>query len=309
MTPRSLTVSVPATTANLGPGFDTFGLALDLWNEAVFCLEGQGIYVDFLGGQALDDLPTGSDNMIARAFTRLYEHQGAPLPPGVHITCTNRIPTGSGMGSSAAAVLAGLAAANAFLGSPLNQDGLLLLATEIEGHPDNAAAGIFGGLTVSLMDGASILTRRFDVPPFAVALAVPKFYLPTRVARAALPEAVPLPDAVFNISRAVMVVEALRSGDLDLLGRVLLDRLHQPYRFKLIPGCIPAQEAARAAGAKAVALSGAGPGLLAFAPQADCPAVAAAMQRSFEAAGLSCVSFVLATSQKGVQVKSDSETA
>ena len=270
----------------------------------MFCLEGDGIYVDFSGGQVLDGLPTGSDNLIARAFTCLYAKQGVPLPPGVHITCTNRIPTGSGMGSSAAAVLAGLAAANAFLDSPFDRDGLLLLATEMEGHPDNAAAGIFGGLTVSLVDADCILTRRFDVPPFSVALAVPKFYLPTRVARAALPECVPLPDAVFNISRAVLVVEALRGGDLDLLGRVLRDRLHQPYRFKLIPGCMNAQEAAFAAGARAVALSGAGPGLLAFAPQADCPAVAQAMQHSFESAGLTCVSFVLATSQKGLQVES-----
>ena len=209
------------------------------------------------------------------------------------------------MGSSAAAVLAGLGAANAFLGSSLDLDGLLLLATELEGHPDNAAAGIFGGLTVSLAENGSILTRRFDVPPFAVALAVPNFYLPTRVARAALPENVPLPDAVFNISRAVMVVEALREGDLDLLGRVLHDRLHQPYRFKLIPGCMHAQEAARNAGAKAVALSGAGPGLLAFAPPEACPAVAAAMQHAFEAAGLGCVSLVLTTSQKGLQVQVD----
>jgi homoserine kinase len=196
-----------------------------------------------------------------------------------------------------------LAAANAFLDDPLDKDGLLLMATGMEGHPDNAAAGIFGGLTVSLMEQNSILTRRFDVPPFAVALAVPKFYLPTRVARAALPDSVPLPDAVFNISRAVLVVEALRNGDLDLLGRVLRDKLHQPYRFKLIPGCAAAQEAALAAGARAVALSGAGPGLLAFAPGEVCPAVAAAMQQRFEAAGLACVSFVLNTSQKGVQVE------
>ena len=303
MTPRRLTVFTPATTANLGPGFDTFGLALDLWNEAVFCLEGREFYVDFSGGQVLDALPTGSDNLIARAFCHLYEKQGAPLPAGVHITCTNRVPAGSGMGSSAAAVLAGLGAANAFLGSPLGLDGLLLLATELEGHPDNAAAGIFGGLTVSLTESGSILTRRFDVPPFAVALAIPNFYLPTRVARAALPENVPLPDAVFNISRAVMVVEALRNGDLDLLGRVLVDRLHQPYRFKLIPGCIHAQEAAKAAGAKAVALSGAGPGLLAFAPREACPAVADAMQHAFEAAGLSCTSLVLVTSARGLQVQ------
>ena len=135
-------------------------------------------------------------------------------------------------------MLLGLLAANTFLDNPLNQDELLGLATEMEGHPDNAAAGIFGGLTVSLVEAGRILTRRFEVPPFCVALAVPNFYLPTRAARAALPECVPMQDAVFNISRAVMVVEALRNGDLDLLSQVLADRLHQPYRFKLIPVCI-----------------------------------------------------------------------
>ncbi|MCE1253803.1 MAG: homoserine kinase [Anaerolineae bacterium] len=303
MSPDRITVRVPATTANLGPGFDAFGLALDMWNEAVFCLEGCETYVDFTDAAAdSGQLPTGGDNLIARSFAFLYEKRGLTPPAGLHITCTNRVPTGSGMGSSATAVLSGLAAANAFLANPYDKDGLLELATELEGHPDNAAAGIFGGLTVSLTENGRILTRRFDVPPFSVALAVPSFYLPTRAARAALPECVPIKDAVFNISRAVMVVEALRDGDLDLLGRVLDDRLHQPYRFKLIPGCFAAQDAARSAGARAVALSGAGPSLLAFSAEADCPAVAAAMQRAYESAGLACRSFVLATSPVGVQV-------
>jgi homoserine kinase len=304
MSPERILVRTPATTANLGPGFDTFGLALDLWNEAIFCLEGNQTYVDFTDSSAASgQLPSDSENLIARSFTYLYQKQGLTPPAGVHITCTNRVPTGSGMGSSATAVLTGLAAANTFLGKPLSPDELLGLATELEGHPDNAAAGIFGGLTVSLKEGEKIITRRFDVPPFSVALAVPNFYLPTRAARAALPEVVPLQDAVYNISRAVMVVEALRTGDLELLSQVLSDRLHQPYRFKLIPGCLNAQAAARTAGARAVALSGAGPSLLAFSAEADCAVVAKAMQHAFEAAGLSCLSFVLATSRIGVQVE------
>ena len=299
---RHLSVRVPATTANLGPGFDTFGLALDLWNEAVFDLEGNDFSVDFSGPDDHKDLPSGCDNLIARAFAYLYQCQGASLPSGVHITCTNRIPTGSGMGSSAAAILTGLGAANTYLGHPLDEDGLLVLASKMEGHPDNAAAGIFGGLTVSLSETGHVMTQRFDVPSLPAAIAVPKFHLPTQTAREALPECITMKDAVFNIGRAVLVVDALRRGDLDLLGQVMVDRLHQPYRFKLIPGCLLALDAAKTAGAKAAALSGAGPGILAFAEPDVISAVAEAMRAQFVAAGLDCQSMVLNTSQKGMQV-------
>ena len=303
MTVGCLTVYAPATTANLGPGFDTLGLALDLWNEAVFCLEGDGFLIDFKGEHRHGGLPDDSENLIARAFSHFYNKQGKEVPRGVHITCTNRIPTGSGMGSSAAAVLTGLGAANAFLGNPLERDGILEMAAEMEGHPDNAAAALFGGLTVCLNGDRPILTRCFEAAPLPVVVAVPKFHLPTQTARAALPSEVSIKDAVFKIGRAVLVVEALRSGDLDLLGQVMADRLHQPCRFKLIPGCLEAQKRAFNAGAKAVALSGAGPGLLAFARPEDCAKVGAAMQEGFEAAGLKCVWFNLSGSSKGMRVE------
>ena len=302
MIPYRLTVRVPATTANLGPGFDTFGLALDLWNEAVFELSGMGFKVDFNGSQS-DELPRDGDNLIAKAFAFLYQKQEAVLPIGVHITCTNRIPTGSGLGSSASAVLAGLSAANAFLGYPYNAECLLVLAAEMEGHPDNAAAAIYGGLTVSLCEDEKLMTLRYEVPPVSVAIVVPKFDLPTQTARAALPQQVSIKDAVYNIGRAVLVVDALRLGDLDLLGEVMKDRLHQPYRFQLIPGCLEARDAALETGAKAVVLSGAGPGLLAFAPADACFKIALAMQEQFGKAGLTCESFVLSVSPKGLDVQ------
>ena len=189
------------------------------------------------------------------------------------------------MGSSAAAVLTGLLGANALLGSPAATQRPPEPGVAAEGHPDNVAAALCGGLVLSTSTADGPLVRRLEVPPLQVAVTTPEFDLPTRAARAALPRQVPLEDAVFNLSRTAFVVEALRSGDLDLLGRVMADRLHQPYRFRLIPGAETAARAAREAGAVAVALSGAGPSLIAFTPR-DPQAVAAAMVSGFRSAGL-----------------------
>jgi homoserine kinase len=174
----------------------------------------------------------------------------------------------------------------------------LRLAVSTEGHPDNVAAALSGGLVLSTSAGGAPLVRRLEVPALQVAVTTPDFELGTRAARAALPRQVPLEDAVFNLSRTAFVVEALRSGDLDLLGRVMADRLHQPYRFKLIPGAEAAARAAREAGAVAVALSGAGPSLIAFAPR-DQGAVAEAMAAAFHSAGLEASAKVLRISAQG----------
>lgn len=306
MEKSSIIVRVPATTANLGPGFDALGLALDLWNEAEFMVDplrsdpAQPVSV-FSTGEGAGALPTDSTNLVARAALHLFDAAGKPAPAGLRIRCANCIPLGSGLGSSAAASVCGLMGANALLGSPFAVPDILRLATEIEGHPDNAAAAVLGGLALVASQEGRLIARRVEVPPLAVAVVVPDFDLPTHAARAALPGQFSLADAVFNLSRTALVVEALRSGDLDLLGQVMDDRLHQPYRLKRIPGAAEAMAAARAAGASAAALSGAGPSVIAFG-QGDMQAMALAAQSAFHAAGLQARCWCLMTSAQGATV-------
>lgn len=298
-----LQVRVPATSANLGPGFDCLALALDLWNTTTFTLTGRGVKVD-VRGEGRGRVPEDARNLIARAFARVYELRGVPPPPDLLIECDNRIPLGSGMGSSAGAVLSGLLAADAFLGHPLTRADVLRLATGMEGHPDNAAAALEGGLVVVIRTAEGWLTRRYEAAPLRMAAATPQVNLPTAVARQALPKSVPLSDAVFNLGRTALVVQALREGDLALLSAVLDDRLHQPYRLKLIPGAEQALQAARDAGAAAAAISGAGPSLIAFCP-ADPQPVAAAMTAAFRAAGVNARPLLLGVSPVGAQIMED----
>jgi homoserine kinase len=178
---------------------------------------------------------------------------------------------------------------------------------DIEGHPDNVAPALLGGLVVSTVDQGKVIAHRIAVgatgrSPLPVTVVIPDFDFPTRAARATLPEQVPLKDAVHNISRAVLVAEALRTGDLELLGRAMDDALHQPYRLPLIPGAQEAMQAAKQAGAAAVALSGAGPGLVAFSSNRD-PGIGAAMARAFESAGLGARIFELEISEQGAQIE------
>ena len=294
-------VCAPATTANLGPGFDTLALALDLWNEAEFHLTGQGVHLR-IAGEGASTLPHGAANLTARAFAHYYQRKGLPEPAGLRIDCLNRIPSGSGLGSSAAAVIQGLLAADALSGCGASKEELLALAVDLEGHGDNAAAALFGGLTVALQLPDRWVVRRFDVPPLRAALVLPDVDLPTSVARKALPGAVPRADAIFNSSRTPLVVEALRTGDLDLLGQVMDDRLHQPYRLPLIRGAAEAMTAARQAGAAAAALSGAGPSLIAFCRGESQP-VADAMRAAFEQAGVAARAFTLTATSRAAEVE------
>jgi homoserine kinase len=292
-------VRVPATTANLGPGFDCLGLALDLWNEVEAEVSGSGVAVEICGeGEAR--LPHDQNNLLARAALHFYKAYHLPAPKGLKIRCQNQIPLGSGMGSSAAATLSGLMAANALAGSPASREDILRLATEIEGHPDNAAAALWGGLVVVITQNGKPLIYRYDLPDIQVVIVLPQINLPTKVARAALPKQVKISDAVFNIGRSVLVVDALRSGNLALLGEVMEDKLHQPYRLKLIPGSEAAMQAALSRGA-AVAISGAGPSLIAYT-QGQAEAVASEMVAAFEQVGVAARPFILTTTQLGAQI-------
>jgi homoserine kinase len=299
-----ITIRVPATSANLGPGFDSLGLALDLWNETVITLAIE--YSVQLNGEGMERLSAGENNLIIRSAQKLAQYVGKRLPP-FHLDCLNRIPLSSGLGSSAAAKLTGLLGANKLLGQPLSNEEILSLATEMEGHPDNVAPALFGGLCVSTLENGRVFAHKINVATgndssICITIALPDVHISTQQARAALPEQVTLKDAVHNLSRAVLVAEALRNGDLDLLGRAMTDTLHQPYRLRLIPGAREALDAAKEAGAAAAALSGAGPSIIAFSSKRD-PAIAEAMTRAFQQAGLPARTFHLKMSNFGAEAQ------
>lgn len=301
----TLSVRVPATTANLGPGFDCLGMALDIWNETIFSLEGSG-YLAVVTGEGSGQLPQDESNLILQSALRVYEMQGKKPEPGLLIRCFNQIPIGSGLGSSAAAALTGVLGANALLGDPLTRQQVLNLVTEIEHHPDNASAAMEGGLVIASLVNGRVIERPVwdgsiggDVLQMAIVL--PEVTLSTKAARAVLPRKVMFADAVENLAMTSLVIQAFKAGDLDLLGEVMVDKLHQPYRLPLIPGAVKAIEAARHSGAAAAVLSGAGPSVIAFGLE-GLNQVANAMQKAFEGVGKPSRKFVTSISKAGAVV-------
>ena len=251
-----LTARVPATSANLGAGFDCFGLALDLWNEVTVETEGEaGVSWE---GEGADELPRDGTDMVSRALTHAARAGGGPLP-SVALHGVNRIPLERGLGSSAAACVAGISLADRLLDLGLEDEEILELAAEMEGHPDNAAAGIAGGFTIAFGDGVIRLDPHPSLRPVAL---IPDVRLPTTEARAALPELIGRPDAVYNAAHAAATVVALTS-EPSLLTQTLGDRLHQDARLALVPTVEGVFRDLREAGVP-VCLSGAGPTLLAF---------------------------------------------
>lgn len=277
-------VRVPATSANLGPGFDALGLALALHNE-VTAEDGQGVTVR-IEGEGANRLPRDANNVVARGVRLAYEAAGREFK-GCALACVNRIPPARGLGSSAAAWVAGLLAGNALVGAPLSKDAVLGLAARAEGHPDNAAAAIFGGLTVSCAGPEGFVAIALPVPAsLAWVVLVPDVTSSTAEARALLPPSVPRADAVFNVQRVALLLASLQADRPATLTAALDDRLHQPYRLKLFPWMPQVVAAARAAGALGCVLSGAGPSLLA-AVAGDGSAVAQAMESALRKAGVS----------------------
>jgi homoserine kinase len=277
-------VRVPATSANLGPGFDALGLALALYNE-VTASEADTVSVT-IEGEGAGRLSTGAENVVARAVRHAYDAAGRPFK-GVALTCVNRVPTARGLGSSAAAWVGGLVAGNALLGGPLSREALLALAARAEGHPDNVTAALLGGLTVSCALGEGRIAAISLPVPGAVrwVVLVPETTSATAEARAVLPPTYSRADAVFNVQRVSLLLAALQSGRFDLLGAALDDRIHQPYRLRLFPWMTAVADAARAAGALGCVLSGAGPSLLA-AVRDDADVVARSMEGALAAAGV-----------------------
>lgn len=254
-----LKITVPASSANLGAGFDALGLALTLYNR-VWMEEADGCRIESADGVPI---PTDESNLVYHTARVLYGRCGRPFR-GLHIRQESNIPMARGLGSSSACLVAGLLGANTLLGSPLGPEDVADLAAELEGHPDNVAPALFGGLVTSVMDGGRVHTVSVPVAhAIRFAVFIPDFELKTEVARAALPSEVTRQDAVYNLSRAALMTASLFSGSLQNLRVAVQDRLHQPYRFPMIPGAETVFYTAYELGAYAVAISGAGPSILA----------------------------------------------
>jgi homoserine kinase len=289
-------VSVPATSANLGAGFDTLGLALALHNEVV-AEEADRVTVS-VAGEGAGHLPADDTNVVARGVRLAYEAAGRRFR-GVRLECVNRVPAARGLGSSAAAWVGGLTAGNTLLGSPLDRDGLVGLAARAEGHPDNVAAAVFGGLTVACPTAAGVSAVSLPVPrELQWLVLVPEVTSATAEARAVLPAVVPRADAVFNVQRVALLLASLQAGRVTALAAALDDRLHQPYREKLFPWMPGVVAAARAAGALGCVLSGAGPSLLAVVA-GDAARVARAMEDALRGAGIAGAARALAVDTHG----------
>jgi len=241
-----VSVKVPATTANFGSGFDCLGMALPIYNvisieETV--LPGTGIEINVISETdddddfAIEHIPKDENNIIYKAVELLYNSIGQ-TPSELRINIKSQIPIAKGLGSSASIIVGGLLAANELLGRPADEAALLSIATEVEGHPDNVTPAIIGGLVLtSLEDDGSIVYRKLPWPEeWHLTLCIPDYELATDISRSVLPKEVPLKDATFNTRRTAMFVEAIHTKDAELMKLALQDKLHQPYRTKLVPG-------------------------------------------------------------------------
>lgn len=281
---RRVRVRVPASTANLGPGFDTLGMALNLYAWIEMSVSDQTRI--HLHGDHMDGIPVDTTNLIYQVAQAVFERAGVQYP-NLEISMYSDIPLTRGLGSSASAIVGALVAANALAGEPLSPDELFQMATEMEQHPDNVGASLFGGLVVALWDGQRAEYVRIEPDPrIAVVAAIPDFQLSTSKARDILPRQVSLSDAVFNVSHSSVLVAALCSGNLDLIRHAMRDTLHQPHRAPLIPGMEQILREATSYGAIGVALSGAGPTLIALI---ECSAAAAANTGAGSAASATSV--------------------
>ena len=295
-----ISVRVPATSANLGPGYDAVGLALSL-GTSIALDRSQHPEVE-VSGTGEDLIPRGPEHPAYRAARFVAEVIGEP---DIHFRLVqeNHIPPTRGLGGSAAALVGGAVAANELFGGQIAAPDLLNIVCELDGHPDNAAPALLGGLVIGTLTPTGISAVRLEPKDLAVAVAVPDFAVSTTAARRALPEHVPHRDAVFNVGRSGLLLGALATGEYGLLRVAMQDKLHQPYRAHLVPGLEGVIDAALAHGAHGACLSGSGPTVLAFTPQELAPAVAAAMKKTFEARGTTARSWALDVDLMGARVE------
>lgn len=297
---QEVNVKVPATTANMGAGFDTFGMALAMYNTiGLRRLQGRGIRLANVGSHT-KSMEQPRDNLTVRAARSVFDTVHERFS-GLEFKMYNVIPVSRGLGSSAAAIVGGLLAANLLLGEPLSREELLELAVELEGHSDNVAPALYGGFVSSCQRGGKTVVLRLTPPEQLRAVAaIPDFYLSTSRARKILSAEVRREDAVHNIQCAALLVGAMATGDLQLFATAFDDRLHQEQRYRLIKGAKRVLRAAKGAGALAAGLSGAGPTLIAFT-DTDGAAVRQAMRRAWFSCGVHPKVLVLEQDNDGAQ--------
>ena len=281
----SFVVTVPATTSNLGPGFDCLGAALNLYNKFEFAVS-EELRIT-ASGLFADKIAKNKNNLIYQSFEQFFDRIGKPKPV-ISLGIETQVPLARGLGSSATAIIGGLVGGNLLAGSPLSQNDLLNMAIEIEGHPDNVAPAMLGGcqLIASKLNGGWEYCALPWHEQVSIALAIPDFELSTSKARQALPKQVALKDAVFNASHLALLTQALITANPDWLQSALQDRLHQPYRQSLIPGMEAVQAAAIESGAYGLVISGAGPTLLALGSPDRIDSIGDAMVNAWQGLGM-----------------------
>lgn len=297
---KEIHIRVPASTANLGPGFDCLGMALGLYHRLTV-VEGEGKGLEIRAhGEGAADVALDERNIVYQALVEVLGETGY-VPGRLLLESHNDIPLACGLGSSAAALLAGLAAGLLLSGKCLEWRHLIELGTGNEGHPDNIVPCALGGFTVAVVKGGEVIWNRLEPPEQLKGIvAIPDFRLPTREAREALPKRVDFADAVANLGRVGLLVAGMAGGALELLRAGMEDRLHQPYRAELIPGMEEVCGAALEAGALGAALSGAGPAMLALV-DGDRKEVGEAMKEAWKGRGIAARTLTLDVDREGLQ--------
>lgn len=296
-------VRVPASTSNLGPGFDCFGLALKLYltvRATAISEASEPCRVTTTGAKENEALPRNAVNLIYRAMSFAAGGEGVSLPP-LEISAHNEIPLASGLGSSGAAIVAGIKLSALLTGKPIADQTILNYATEFEGHPDNVSASLYGGFLVNCTrnDGL-VLSTKFDWPTqIRVVVVSPQSQLPTHVARAALPRTITRVDAVHNLQRTALFTAAVAQQRYDLLWEAMRDRLHQPHRESLVPGLAEALALPQMPGLLGIALSGAGPSIVALVDDNE-GEIGARIAKCFEARNVESTIRILDVDNEGL---------
>lgn len=257
-------ISVPGTSANIGPGFDTLGLALNIYNYFRFEEISHGIEITGCNKEFSNE-----NNLVYKSMLKVFDKIGY-LPKGIKIDIDANIPVSRGLGSSAACILGGVMGANCLAGAHLSKEEILEIATEIEGHPDNIAPALFGGFVISIMEDSKVIYNKFDVYTGIKFVAlIPDYTLSTKESRAVLPATISHKDAIYNISRVSLLLSSLSNGRFDLLKYAVKDSLHQPYRGRLISGFYDIINKCEEIGCLGLYLSGAGPTIMAIVDEKD----------------------------------------
>jgi len=298
---KNFTIYVPATSANLGPGYDVIGVALNVYNVFHVTIGGDKKLSIDIKGEGADDIPRDENNLIFRSALAGLKSAGVEMPE-IQIHQVNSVPLNRGMGSSATAVLGGLMIAREIAGDRLSIDDMLSLAVDIEGHPDNLMAAYMGGVVINYRRNGVYKGVKFIPPePLNVVLVIPDRQVSTKRARELLPDSYKIQDVVFNIRSMSLLVHALHTGEYNLLSVAMEDRIHQLYRAELIPGFDDVVESAKKAGALGCAISGSGSTVIAFCNENE-NEIARVMKEAFKRHSVESISMITGIAEDGCRI-------